>query len=358
MLLPQVQNYWGEFTPQGIVNLLWALAKLVERKALTPEQASEGVTALLPQVQNYWSKFTPKGIVNLLWALAKLVERKALTPEQASEAVTALLLQVQNHWGKFTPQGITNLLWVLATFGDWVRLDTISNILGMVDIDEFEYLPDQEMALWALTVFLAKGLDLATVKSSMIKLHRALKNEEKKGSSESRVTTLRLSGVWLEESPQGLLVPDYKNNVSKPHEKQRRILKEKFPGRTLKTEAIVDGLPPVDLLFSREKVVIEIQGSHHYLDKEKQIRTGRTLLKISTYQKLGYKVIEVLASDVEKRETQEMLQKELSMHFSKTKDGTEDNACDSSNYDTAEEGEENKEDEEDEVWFSAEDQEP
>ena len=74
------------FDGQAISNLLWALTKLVEREVLTPEQASEAVTALLPQVQNHWGEFTPQGIANLLWALAKLVEREALTPEQVSEA--------------------------------------------------------------------------------------------------------------------------------------------------------------------------------------------------------------------------------------------------------------------------------
>ena len=105
-LLPQVVTPPEPFKPQAISNLLCALAKLVEREVLTPEQASEAVTALLLQVQNHQAEFKPQEIVNLLWALAKLVERKVLTPEQASEAVTALLPQVQNHWGEFTPQGI------------------------------------------------------------------------------------------------------------------------------------------------------------------------------------------------------------------------------------------------------------
>ena len=58
---------------QAISNLLWAMAKLVERKAFTPEQASGAVKALLPWVQNYQAEFNPQEINNLLWALAKLV---------------------------------------------------------------------------------------------------------------------------------------------------------------------------------------------------------------------------------------------------------------------------------------------
>ena len=254
--------------------------------------------------------------------------------------MTALLPQVQYHQAEFKPQEIASQLWALAVFGDWVMLDTISNVLGMLDIDAFESLQSQEMALWALTVFLARGLDQATVKPSMMKLYRTLKDEVKKDSSEKRATILRLSGVWLEENLQDLPIPDYKSVVSKSQTKQHRILSHEFPNRTLETEASVDGLPPVDLLFSREKVVVEIQGPHHYLDKEKQIRTGSTLLKTTTYQKLGYKVIEVHASDVAKSEIQDELQKELSIHFSKTEDDPVHNACDSSDYDTTEEDEE------------------
>ena len=339
-LLPQVQHHQAEFKPQGVANQLWALAKLVEHEVLTLKQASPAVTALLPQVQNHQAVFTPQEIANQLWALAKLVEREVLTAEQANSAVTALLPQVQNHQAVFTPRQIANQLWALAVFVDWVMPDTISNLLGMLDIDAFESLQSQEMALWALTVFLARGLDQASVKSSMMKLYRTLKDEEKKDSSEKRATILRLSGVWLEENLQDLPIPDYKSVVSRSQTKQHRILSHEFPDRMLETEASIDGLPPVDLLFSLEKVVIEIQGPHHYLDKEKQIRTGSTTLKITTYQKLGYKVFEVHASDVAKPERQEELRKELSTHFSKTEDGPVHNACDSSNYDTTEEDEE------------------
>ena len=344
-LLPRVQNHQAEFNPQSIANQLWALAKLVEHEVLRPEQASPTVTVLLPQVQNHQAEFKAQEIANQLWALAKLVEREVLVLEQIP-AVTALLQQVQNHQAEFKPQGVANQLWALATFGDGVMLGTISNILGMLDIDAFESLPSQEMALWALTVFLVRGLDQAVVKPSMMKLYRTLKDEEKKASSEKGATILRLSGVWLEVNLQDLPIPNYTSVVSKSQTKQHCILSHEFPHRTLETEASVDGLPPVDLLFPREKVVIEIQGPHHYLDKEKQIRTGSTLLKTTTYQKLGYKVIEVHASDVAKPKIQEKLQKELSTHFSKTEDDSVHNACDSSDYDTAEE----------EEWFSAEDQ--
>ena len=346
-LLLQVQEHQAKFNPQEIANQLWALAKLVENEIFTPEQTSPALMALLQQAQKHQAKFKPQGIANQLWALAKLVERGFLMLEQASPAVTTLLQQVQEHQAKFNPQQIANQLWALAVFCDWVTLDTISSILKILDIDAFESLQSQEMALWALTVFLAKGLDQPAVKSSMMKLYRTLKDEEKKASSKERAIILRLSGVWLEENLQDLQIPNYKSVVSKSQTKQHRILSNEFPNRTLEIEASVDGLPPVDLLFSREKVVVEIQGPYHYLDKEKQIKTGSTILKITTYQKLGYKVIEVHSSDVSEHEIQKELHRKLLTHFSNTEDDSIHNSCDSSDYDTA--------DEDGDEWFSAED---
>ena len=345
-LLQQAQNQQAKFSSQGIANQLWALAKLVDNEIFTPEQTSPAVMALLQHVQDYQAKFSPQEIANQLWALAKLMGCGFLMLEQASPALMALLQQVQKHQAKFSSQEIANQLWALAVFGDWIKLDTISNILGMLDIDAFESSQSQEMALWALTVFLARGLDQSAVKPSIMKLYKTLRNEEKKASSEKRATILRLSCVWLEENLQDLQIPNYKSVVSKSQTKQHRILSNEFPNRTLETEASVDGLPPVDLLFSREKVVIEIQGSHHYLDREKQIRTGSTILKITTYQKLGYKVIEVHASDVSEHEIQKELHRKLLTHFSKTDDDSVHSSCDLSDWDR---------DEEDDERFSAED---
>ena len=346
-LLSQVQYHQADFIPQHVANQLWALAKLVERGILMLEQASPAMTTLLPLVQYHQADFIPQHVANQLWALAKLVEHGILMLEQASPAVTTLLSLVKNHQAKFTSQEVANQLWALAVFCDWVTLDTISSILEILDIDVFESLSSQEIALWALTVFLAKGLDQPAVKSSMMKLYRTLRDEEKQASSKERAIILRLSGVWLEENLQDLPIPDYKSVISSSQIKQHNILSREFPNRTLETEASVDGLPPVDLLFPREKVAIEIQGSYHYLDTEKQIKTGSTILKITTYQKLGYEVIEVHASDVSKHEIQKELHRKLLTHFSNTEDDSVHNSCDSSDYDRA--------DEDGDEWFSAED---
>ena len=316
-LLPQVQNHWGEFTPQGIANLLWALAKLVEREVLTPEQASEAVTALLPQVQNHWGEFTPQGIANLLWALAKLVENGRFQLDQGglvSQAVTALLPQVQNHQAEFIPQHVANLLWALAALGDGVSLDEILNILKTMEINTIVSWRDQEMTLWALTVFLARGGETGLLLSPMKILYDALIAEEE-NNSDIRATIMRLSGTWLEKNVSDLTVPNYKITVSHLHRKLHATLSERFPDHALEMECSINGLPPVDLLFPDKKVVVEVQGAHHYVDKGKKIRNGSTILKTSTYKKLGYIVFEIPASDVTNKDKLEQLIRELNGYF-------------------------------------------
>ena len=104
----------------------------------------------------------------------------------------------------------------------------------------------------------------------------------------------------------------------------------------------MNGLPPVDLLFPCEKVVIEVQGAHHYIDKEKKLRNGSTILKTSTYEKLGYKVFEIPASDVTNRKKREQLLRELDACFLNR--GNSANSSTESDYEMI--GENN--------WFSAE----
>ncbi|UYM17687.1 DUF1601 domain-containing protein [Endozoicomonas euniceicola] len=112
------------FNPQEVANLLWALAKLVEN-GLEMQQAHKAMTALLPQVVEVAEKkspeagFSSQAVSNLLWALAKLVENGLEMP-QANRAVTALLLQVvQMSEGTslragFVPQHVASLLWAVA----------------------------------------------------------------------------------------------------------------------------------------------------------------------------------------------------------------------------------------------------
>ena len=346
-LLPQVVTPPEPFNPQEISNLMWALAKLVENGRLQLDQGdltSQAVMALLPQVVTPPEPFNPQEISNLLWALAKLVENGRLQLYQGDlvgQAVTALLPQVQSHQGDFTSQGISNLLWALAALGDGVSLNEVVNIFGMMDIDTIELRQHQEMTLWSLTVFLARGGETSLLLPPMKRFYDALM-AEKGNSQDIRASIMWLSGIWLEENRQGFPLPDYEITVSPPHRELYEFLRENFPHHTLEMEASVNGLPPVDLLFPRKKVVVEVQGTQHYMDKEKKLRNGRTILKTSTYEKLGYKVLEIPASDVTDKKKREQLLRELDDCFL-NRDNSADGSTES-DYETVEE----------DHWFSAE----
>ena len=319
-LLSQVVVPPGAFNSQHVSNLLWALAKLVEKGLLQLDQGgltSQAATALLPQVQSHQDDFTSQGVSNLLWALAKLVERGLFQLDQgglARQAVTALLPQIVASLRAFKPQEISNLLWALASLGDGVSLNEVSNILRTMDINPVQLWRHQRMTLWALTVFLARGGETRLLLPLMKRLYDALM-DEKENSSDIRASIMWTSGIWLEENLQDFPLPNYKTTVSPPHRELYEILRENFPHHTLEMEVSVNGLPPVDLLFPRQKVVIEVQGAHHYIDKEKKLRNGGTILKTSTCEKLGYKVFEIPASDVTNVEKQEQLLRELQTCF-------------------------------------------
>ena len=242
--------------------------------------------------------------------------------------------QVQIHQDRFTSQGVANLLWALATLGDGGSLNAALNILRTIDIDTIESSQEKKMTLWALTIFLASGGETSLLLPPMKRLYDALMIQ-KENSSDSSATIMRLAGIWLGENLQGLPSPNYKTTFSKPHLKLHGILKASFSHHVLEMEASVNGLPPVDLLFPDKKVVVEVQGAHHYIDKEKKLRNGRTILKIMTYRRLGYKVFEIPASDVDNKESQVKLERELSAFFSNK--GNSANSSTEPDYKTAEE---------------------
>ena len=276
--------------------------------------------------------------------LAKLVENGLLQLDQgslASQALTALLPQVVTPPGPFKPQEISNLLWALAALGDGVSLNEVLNILRMLDINTIESWRDQEMTLWALTVFLARGGEASLLFPPMKRLYDALMAETG-NTSDIRASIMRLSGIWLAENLRVLPLPNYKSTISYPHRKLHTILSKKFPRDALEMEASVNGLSPVDFLFPRKNVVVEVQGAHHYVDKEKKIRNGSTILKISTYKKLGYTVFEIPASDVTNIEKQGQLLRELNACFN-GENSAESSTESESDYETAEE----------DNWYSA-----
>ncbi|MGI2029678.1 RAP domain-containing protein [Endozoicomonas acroporae] len=178
-----------DFKPQGIVNLLWALAKLVDnglKLAKTPK-IKEAVAELLPHVKTKAeakeekNQLIPQHIANLLWALAKLVDNGLEKTAKLKEAVAALLPHVKinadskEEKDDFKPQGITNLLWAVAKLVDnglepektAPFKEVVAALLLRVKTkaeskEEKDHFNTQAAAnlLWALATLLNNGLEL------------------------------------------------------------------------------------------------------------------------------------------------------------------------------------------------------
>ncbi|MGI2030279.1 DUF1601 domain-containing protein [Endozoicomonas acroporae] len=179
------------FKPQEVVNLLWAMAKLVDN-GLELENAAklkEAVAALLPQVKTKAESnaekdhFNAQHIANLLWAVAKLVD-KGLELEKTpklKEALVALLPQVKTkaesteEKDHFKPQEVTNLLWALAKLVDnGLKLKKIPKLKEVMAAlfpqvknqaeskEEKDRFKPQHLAnlLWAVAKLVDNGLEL------------------------------------------------------------------------------------------------------------------------------------------------------------------------------------------------------
>ena len=131
----------GEFKPQGIANVLWALATMGERTdrgLLEAMQKRATATA---------GEFKPQESADLLWGLATMGEKAdqgLLEAMQTRATATA---------GEFKPQDVANLLWSLATMGEKVCRGLLEAMQTRVTATAGEFNP-QHVAnvLWALAV--------------------------------------------------------------------------------------------------------------------------------------------------------------------------------------------------------------
>ncbi|MGI2029683.1 DUF1601 domain-containing protein [Endozoicomonas acroporae] len=179
----------SDIDAQGIANLLWASAKLVDNGLVLEKvpKLKEAVAALLPHVQTKAESkvdhYNPQEVTNLLWAVAKLVGNglKLEKMPKLKETVTALLHHVKTkaeskkEKDHFKPQEVANLLWAMAKLVDnGLKLEktpklkeTVTALLPHVktkaeSIEEKDCFKPQEVAnlIWALAKLVSNGLEL------------------------------------------------------------------------------------------------------------------------------------------------------------------------------------------------------
>ncbi|UYM17688.1 DUF1601 domain-containing protein [Endozoicomonas euniceicola] len=294
------RNLRAGFNPQEVANLLWALAKLMEN-GLGMQQAHRVVTGLLTQVvqiaegRNLRAGFNPQEVANLLWALAKLVEN-GLEMHQIHRAVTALLSQVvQMAEGtspqvKFNSQDIANILWSIAFLGEFIEPQTIEGVLNSFSFDKQYSVLSQTQLLWSFMVFMARKVSINNQLILLVKFWYQTLAQQK--NDEQLESLLTIAGIWLEQEP--FFNPKYETRPSQLQNDFKTKLTNKFPNIEFSEEQSFENLPPLDFFMGNPyRLGIEIQGPHHYTDQESLSKTGKTILKVETYKKIGLDVIEV-----------------------------------------------------------------
>ncbi|WP_422463644.1 DUF1601 domain-containing protein [Endozoicomonas sp. ALB115] len=163
-LLRLVNAQKDQFIPQGIANLLWAMAKLVDNGLEWTSGLKEAVVALLPHVNAQKDQFKAQGIANLLWAITKLVDNGQERTPGLNEAVAALLPYVNAQQNQFIPQHIANLLWAMAKLVDNGQEQTPSlnealvALLSRVNAQKDQFnVQDITNLLWAMAKLVNNG---------------------------------------------------------------------------------------------------------------------------------------------------------------------------------------------------------
>ncbi|WP_146000331.1 DUF1601 domain-containing protein, partial [Endozoicomonas acroporae] len=164
VLLPHVNAQKKQFIPQGIANLLWAMAKLVDNGQERTPELNEAVASLLSHVNAQKDQFDTQNIANLLWAIAKLVDNGQERTPELNEAVASLLPHVNVQKDQFSTQNIANLLWAIAKLVENGQEQTpefneaLAALLPQVNAQKPDFKP-QGIAnlLWAMAKLVDNG---------------------------------------------------------------------------------------------------------------------------------------------------------------------------------------------------------
>ncbi|MBO9496075.1 DUF1601 domain-containing protein [Thalassotalea sp. G20_0] len=303
-LLRHVNAQKDQFIPQHIANLLWAMAKLMDNGHEKTPALNEAVATLLPHVNAQKDQFIPQHIANLLWAMAKLVDNGQEWTPELKTAVAVLLPLVNAQKANFKPQGIANLLWAMAKLGELVELKVVTSIFKSLvhKISENPQLSQQDifMSLWGIMVCCARlSLVSNANKNNVLEKHMDdlfTRLENTSPDNEEDQTIIAMAASWLGRACP--FAPHYQTMTSKLQTVVRNHLKSCLPSLKIEEEKSLNSLPPVDLLLPDHNMVIEVQGSSHYVNGDFKTRNGSTLLKIALLQKAGFEVIEIPANQL------------------------------------------------------------
>ncbi|MES2204183.1 MAG: DUF559 domain-containing protein [Pseudomonadota bacterium] len=265
----------AQANPQVIANTLWAMVKLVEANKIQTFNASQ-VTELFSVLHTQHAQAKPQEIANTLWAMAKLVEANPLLMLDASQ-VTGLFSELHTQRAQANPQVIGNTLWAMAKLVE-------ANPLLMLDASQvtglFSELHTQRAqantqvianTLWAIAILQKRFESLCIVSINDLQKYFFELIEQQNFV----FTTKEASQVCQAFVLEGKNFPEYlycKLLEQKPRPNQQqfelvKLLKLNFPKGKIETEFLIGAwFVDVCMIHDDDKIVIELDGSHHYLD--------------------------------------------------------------------------------------------
>jgi hypothetical protein len=132
----------GDFDPQGVANLLWALATMGSKPDARLLEAMQGrATATADD-------FKPQEVANLLWALATMGSKPGARLLEAIQARATATV------GKFIPVDVVHLMWALATMGSKPDARLLEAVQARAVAAAGDFNPqDVANLMWALACF-------------------------------------------------------------------------------------------------------------------------------------------------------------------------------------------------------------
>jgi hypothetical protein len=269
----------GEFKPQEVANVLWALATMGER-------ADRGLLeAMQRRAVATAGDFNPQEVANVLWALATMEERanRGLLEAMQGRATAAA--------GEFKPQAVANVLWALAVMGEsWFdgTLDVLIDLLAARVLEVRDQLTEEakhQLHQWLLSCQL--GLPLGASLPSGVALVKQEMGEaclqafSGKGTRESRLQ--REVAAALRRAVPELEI-----------EEEYRDARSGYSIDVLVRRGSAAGSPGGggSLEEPAGDWAVEVDGPFHFLG-DGRTPSGSTLLKRKQLGLLGYTVVPV-----------------------------------------------------------------
>jgi very-short-patch-repair endonuclease/precorrin-6B methylase 2 len=280
------------FNPQDIANLLWALATLgvSPSAALVQAMSSEAVAKA--------KAFKPQEIANLLWALATsgVSPNAALVQAMSSEAVAKAK--------DFNPQNIANLLWALATSGMSPDVALVQAMSSEAVAKAKAFNP-QNIAnlLWALATS-GVSPDAMLVRTTLGEISADVNSEHTRqlhqfflfNSLSPHPADVSLLADFAAHCKAAFVA--HSSSSASPSALQKdvaRALRKLVDEEVLEEQVLEDSGYSVDMRLVGTRVIVEVDGPSHYLQREgnERVMDGSTKFKVRTLRQLGWTVLQV-----------------------------------------------------------------